>query len=146
MDAKRALFPAQSRFFPGQRWLNIVLRSLHLLGVAGMGAGFLVPGAGDAAWHGYLVLTLTTGVGVTLIDAWSDRGWLLQLSGQTILLKLMLLALIPLWPSGGPILFAAVILISAMVSHAPARLRHYAPFGERGAGGTESSRPNRPAR
>ena len=34
------LFPAESRQFYGQRWLNILLRSVHLLGVAGVGGGY----------------------------------------------------------------------------------------------------------
>jgi hypothetical protein len=121
---KRPADPAL-RFFPGQRWLNIALRSLHLLGVAGMGVGFLAPEVPDHAWRHYLMLTLVTGVGMSLIDAWSDRRWLVQLSGQAVLVKLLLLALIPLWPAAGPPIFAAVILLSAVVSHAPARLRHY---------------------
>ncbi len=116
------------RFFRGQRWLNIALRGLHLLGVAGMGAGYLVPGVERDAWFPYLVLTLATGVGMALLDAWSDRHWLTRLSGQTVLFKLLLLAPIAFWPAAGPALFAAVILISAMVSHAPARVRHYRPL------------------
>ncbi len=116
------------RLFRGQRWLNIVLRGLHLLGVAGMGAGYLVPGVERDAWLPYLVLTLATGIGMALLDAWSDRHWLAQISGQTVLFKLLLLALIPFWPAAGPALFAAVILISAMVSHAPAWVRHYRPL------------------
>jgi hypothetical protein len=116
------------RFFRGQRWLNIGLRGLHLLGVAGMGAGYLVPAVAQDAWLPYLVLTLATGVGMAMLDAWSDRHWLAQLSGQTVLFKLLLLALNPFWPAAGPALFTAVILISAMVSHAPARVRHYRPL------------------
>jgi hypothetical protein len=116
------------RFFRGQRWINIVLRGLHLLGVAGMGAGYLVPGSEPDAWLPYLVLTLATGAGMAMLDAWSDRHWLAQLSGQTVLFKLLLLALIPFWPAAGPALFTAVILISATVSHAPARVRHYCPL------------------
>jgi len=123
--------PAQAsvpRFFPGQRWVNIGLRSLHLLGVAGMGAGLLTPGILGDAWQRYLILTMVTGIGMTLIDAWSNRRWLVQLSGQVVLFKLLLLGLIPLLPAAGPALFAAVILISAFISHAPAWLRHYVPF------------------
>lgn len=123
--------PAHSsglRFFPGQRWINIGLRSLHLLGVAGMGAGFLVSGVPENAWYRYLILTLVTGIGMTLIDAWSDRRWLVKLSGQVVLFKLLLLGLIPLFPATGPALFGAVILISALISHAPAWVRHFAPF------------------
>lgn len=121
------------RYFPGQRWLNIGLRSLHLLGVAGMGAGFLAAGAAGNVWHHYLWLTLATGLAMTLIEAWSDRRWLAQLCGQAVLVKLLLLGLIPLWPAAGPGLFTAVILLSAVISHAPAKLRHYAPLSGPGS-------------
>ena len=118
----------QPRFFPGQRWLNIGLRSLHILGVVGMGAGFLTHQSPDDSFRLYLILTLATGLGMTLIDAWSNRQWLAQLSGQTVLLKLLLLGLIPLWPTAREALFILVILISAVVSHAPARIRHKRMF------------------
>jgi len=114
----------QPRFFRGQRWLNIALRSLHILGVVGMGAGFLTRQPPDDNFRLYLVMTLATGLGMTLVDAWSNRQWLAQLSGQTVLLKLLLLGLIPLWPDAREVLFVTVILISAVVSHAPARIRH----------------------
>lgn len=113
------------RFFPGQRWVNVALRGLHLLGVAGMGAAFLLPGRIDSAWHPYLLVTLSTGIAMSALDAWSDRMWLDQLSGQTMVAKLALLGIIPLWPAAGPVIFAAVILLSALISHAPARIRHY---------------------
>jgi hypothetical protein len=125
MGLKDRSQPSPPRFFPGQRWLNIGLRALHLLGVAGTGAALLVPVAADGPWRHYLMLTLATGVAMSLIDAWSDRRWLLQLSGQAVLLKLLLLGLIPLWPAAGPVLLAVVIILSAVVSHAPAGVRHY---------------------
>ena len=35
MNPLRAkLFPAESRYLPGNRWLNVALRTLHLVGVA----------------------------------------------------------------------------------------------------------------
>ena len=123
--SKRERGLPEPRFFPGQRWLNIILRSLHLLGVAGMGAAFLGAPAPHRGWNVYLFLTLATGICMTLLDAWSDRRWLAQLSGQTVLLKLLLLGLIPLCPAAREERFNAVILISAVVSHAPARVRHY---------------------
>jgi hypothetical protein len=89
-----------------------------------MGAGFLTHQPPDDNFRLYLVMTLATGLGMTLVDAWSNRQWLAQLSGQTVLLKLLLLGLIPLWPDAREVLFVTVILISAVVSHAPARIRH----------------------
>ncbi|MEA3274894.1 MAG: hypothetical protein U9Q81_06290 [Pseudomonadota bacterium] len=128
MKLRPRLFPPESRFFPGQRWINIGLRTLHLLGMAGIGAAFLVPGAADGAWHDYLWLTLASGLGLILIFVWSNGIWLIQLRGQAILLKVLLLALIPVWPSAGPALFAAVVLLSGIISHAPARVRYFSPF------------------
>jgi len=60
------LFPAESRQFYGQRWLNILLRSVHLLGVAGVGGGFLL-GVEDSRWMVFWILTLTTGVALSLL-------------------------------------------------------------------------------
>lgn len=125
MNLKGRLFPLPSRRLPGERWVNITLRSLHILGVAGTGAGFLVSGSDPHAWRPYLILTVSTGVGMTLVYIWTDRRWLLQICGQSVLVKLVLLGLIPVWPAAGPGLFAAVILLSGLTSHAPARLRHY---------------------
>jgi len=127
MPLKNRLFPAQSRFFPGQRWVNIGLRSLHLLGVAGLGAGFLYAGA-DESWRWYLHLTLLTGMGLSLLFFWSNGIWLVQLRGQLILFKVLLLALVPLWPAAALPLFAAVILISGVISHAPGDLRYYSLY------------------
>ena len=47
MHLKQLLFPAESRFLPGQRWVNILLRTLHLIGIAGLGGGFFYPSEGD---------------------------------------------------------------------------------------------------
>lgn len=127
MHLKSWLFPAKSRFFPGQRWLNIALRTLHLLGIAGLGAGFLYAGVDDA-WRGYLTLTLFTGFGLSLLFCWSNGIWLIQLRGQLILLKVLLLAAIPLWPAATLPLFASVILVSGLVSHAPADLRYFSLY------------------
>lgn len=125
MDLENEQRLPSPRFFPGQRWVNVALRGFHLLGVAGMGAAFLLPGRIDAVWHPYLLVTLITGIAMSALDAWSDRMWLDQLSGQTMVAKLALLGIIPLWPAAGPVIFALVILLSALISHAPARIRHY---------------------
>lgn len=130
MPLKSWLFPAESRFFPGQRWVNIALRTLHLVGIAGLGAGFLYAGVDDS-WRDYLTLTLFSGVGLSLLFFWSNGIWLIQLRGQLILLKILLLASISLWPEAAPALFVSVILISGLVSHAPADLRYYSLYHRR---------------
>lgn len=123
----RWLFPDESRFFPGQRWTNISLRTLHLIGLAGLGAGFLYAAA-DQSWRFYLYLTSLSGLGLMLISIWSNGIWLLQLRGQAILFKLLLLGLILIWPAWKMPLLLAVIVISGIVSHAPANVRYYSLY------------------
>ncbi len=124
MDLRHLVFPRESRFFPGQRWVNIGLRITHLVGLAGLGAGFLYSAA-DASWELYYSLTIYSGLGLSLLYAWSNGIWLVQLRGQAILFKLLLLALIPVWPDLDVTLFLIVIVISGFISHAPSSIRYY---------------------
>ena len=124
MQLKRLLFPEESRFFPGQRWVNIALRTLHLIGIAGLGGGFFYASEGDS-WRTFLDLTLWSGAGLTAIAVWNDGVWLVQLRGQAILLKLLLLGLMPLLPSLRLPLFLAILVISGVMAHAPASVRYY---------------------
>jgi len=130
---RRWLFPSESRFFPGQRWANITLRTLHLIGIAGLGGGFLYP-ALDETWRLYLQLTIISGAGLSLISICSNGIWLLQLRGQAILLKLLLLGLISLLPAFKLPLLMVIILISGYISHAPARVRYYSLWHRRQIG------------
>jgi hypothetical protein len=130
MSMKELLFPAESRLFPGQRWLNISLRTLHLIGVAGIGSGILYP-APEGASDLYLYLTLASGLFLSLVSVWSNAIWLLQLRGQAIILKLLLLALIPVWPGAGVWLLIMVIVISGYIAHAPGDVRYYSIYHRR---------------
>jgi len=124
MSLRQALFPATSRAFPGQRWSNILLRTLHLVGVEGQGAGALF-GVPQEAWNGYLWLTLVSGGLLMAIALWSSAVWLCQARGVAILLKLALLALIPLWPAAAAALLIAAVVLSGLVAHAPSTTRYY---------------------
>lgn len=37
MSLFRKLFPAENRSYPGKRWVETALRTLHLIGTAGIG-------------------------------------------------------------------------------------------------------------
>jgi hypothetical protein len=130
MGPRALIFPRESRFFPGQRWVNVLFRTLHLVGLGGLGAGFLYPAADDS-WRIYLDLVLLSGVGLMLISLYSNGIWLLQLRGQVILLKLLLLAMIPLFPGVTETLFILVILLSGWISHATGDVRYYSLFHRR---------------
>jgi len=130
VDLRHLIFPRESRFFPGQRWVNIGLRILHLIGVAGLGAGFLYPAADDT-WQLYYSVTLYSGLGLSTLYAWTNGIWLVQLRGQAILLKLLLLALIPYLPGLEIPLFLLVVVISGLISHATSNVRYYSLFHRR---------------
>jgi hypothetical protein len=103
---------------------------LHLIGVAGLGGGFLYSAEGES-WRYFLDLTIASGVGLVLISVWNNGIWLIQLRGQAILLKMLLLALIPLVPGLRLPLFLATLVISGIIAHAPANVRYYSLFHRR---------------
>lgn len=127
---RQAIFPAKSRFLPAHRWINISLRTLHLIGIAGLGAGFFYAGVDDA-WHNYFYLTLVTGLILALLSIWSNGIWLIQLRGQLILFKLLLLFMATLLPEMKFGLILLLIMLSSVVSHAPGEVRYYSLYHRR---------------
>ncbi len=125
MSLNPKFLPPAPRSFPGQRWLNIGLRGLHLLGVAGVAGGFLFDLPREA-WIFYWHLAAVTGVLMSLIYLWIDCDWITQLKGQVIVFKLVLLWLAVAWPPAQAPIFAVVILLSAFFAHAPAKVRSWA--------------------
>ncbi|MES9936993.1 MAG: hypothetical protein ABW153_11150 [Sedimenticola sp.] len=130
MVPRSIIFPRQSRIVPGERWLNVFLRTLHLVGMVGLGAGFLYAAADDT-WRLYLQLTLASGFALVLISVYTNGIWLVQLRGQMILLKLLLLAMAFWWPDWKLLLFILVVVISGWIAHAPARVRYYSLYHRR---------------
>lgn len=119
-------FPDVDRTFPGMRWANIVLRTLHLMGVAGMGGAFLyaVP---VSEWSPFFSLTLSSGLLLMLLAIWSNGIWLIQLRGVATIVKLVLLILAL---KGGlePAILFTIIAISGILAHAPGRVRYFLVF------------------
>ena len=130
------LFPAESRSLPGMRWLNIGLRTLHLIGIAGLGGAYFYTVPAEL-WQPYLWLTLLSGIGMVFLSLYSSAVWLLQLRGQLILLKLILLGFILLWPGLSWTLGVAVIVLSSVIAHAPGDIRYYSLWHRRRLEGLE---------
>lgn len=99
------------------------MRTLHLIGISGVGAGFLF-NATPAQWQPYMLLTVVTGMAMMWIEIWSDGIWLLQLRGLSTLLKLGLLALTFI-VGLEPLILISVIVIAGLISHAPGKVRYY---------------------
>ncbi|HEX9181606.1 MAG TPA: hypothetical protein VF859_14505 [Burkholderiales bacterium] len=124
MSLKDALFPPHHRHVPGRRWWMTGLRTVHLVGIAGIGGAYLL-GSAPPGWHTFLWLTLASGAGMVALEIWHNGIWLVQLRGIAVIAKLLLLGVLPLFPGSGAALFILVLVISGVVSHAPASLRHY---------------------
>ena len=77
------------RDFPGKRWFNLSLRTLHIAGIVLLG-GALLGGADTTAgaW-----LTLVSGLGMFASDTWANPAQLREVAGFGILAKLALVAL-----------------------------------------------------
>ena len=110
-----------------KRWTKISLRTLHLLAVTGVGGGILF-GLEKDLWINYWWLALVSGVLMMVIDIVSNPVWVVQVRGLAIFLKLILLAFLGSHPSLDGWLLAVIIIISAVISHAPGKLRYYSVY------------------
>lgn len=117
--------PPPPRLLPGQRWINITLRCIHLIAVAGVGGGYLY-GLPDAQWQPFWHWAAVSGGLLAALYIWTDAAWLLQLKGQVIVLKVGLLMLATVLPDWRTEMFMLVIALSGFFAHAPAWLRGYA--------------------
>jgi len=115
-----------------RRWLGIVLRTVHLMGVVWMGAGLMatpMQAGGPGAW-----LTLASGVALLFSELVDGRIALGELAGAVVLAKLAAVAWMAFGVAGGEgalPLFWAVMALSAISSHAPRDLRHWTPRARR---------------
>jgi hypothetical protein len=80
------------------------------------------------SWQAYWWLSVVTGVLIVAIDALTNRVWLIQVRGLAVYLKLVLLACLWKFPAWDVELLMAIIVLSAVISHAPSRLRYYSIY------------------
>ena len=125
MTLREWCFPDRARRVKGARALSVALRALHLTGVALLLGGHAYGASPDALFP-WLLLAVATGAGLIVPEvlAWG-LYWFALGKGMSVLAKLALLLAIPFfWEARVPILVVA-LLLSAVTSHMPARLRHY---------------------
>lgn len=127
---KNIFFPENSRSFYGKRWLDIILRTIHLMGLSGFSGGLLFH-ADKSIWLPYFLATILSGLAMLLLSVWSHGKWLIQNRGIAIIVKLFIFFLIPVFPGYEAFLLLSIILISGISSHAPAKFRYYSPFLKR---------------
>lgn len=108
------------RDFPGKRWLNVALRTVHLLGIVLFGAALL--GAGSIPLGA--ALTLASGLAMFAVDTWANPAHLREVAGFGMLVKLALIALATVQATLALPVFWTLIVLSTLLSHAPGNFRH----------------------
>lgn len=108
------------RDFPGKRWLNLGLRTLHIAGIVLLGSALL---GGTEASHGAWI-TFVSGLGMLASDTWANPQQLREIAGCGILIKLALVAVMALHVAMALPLFWIILIFSTLLSHAPGAIRH----------------------
>jgi hypothetical protein len=108
------------RDFPGKRWLNVALRTLHLLGIVLFGAALL----GSVSIPLGAAVTLVSGLAMFAVDTWANPAHLREVAGFGMLVKLALIALATVQATLALAIFWTLIILSTLLSHAPGNFRH----------------------
>lgn len=120
----RLIDPARSHCIPHARAWKIALRTAHLMATSLLLGGHAF-GAPTGELRRLLYVTIGTGVGLIILEAYPSLHFLVEGWGLLLLGKLALLCVIPFaWGSRIPLLLAVVALAS-IGSHMPSRFRHW---------------------
>jgi hypothetical protein len=117
------LFPAQYRYLPHNRLINLTLRSLHILSFAVLVGGhyFDQPVIELMPWF---QAALVTGGLMVLIELYGSFTFLIELRGLSVLLKLAILGAIPWFWDSRFLLLATVVILASYTSHMQGKYRH----------------------
>ena len=119
-----SMMPAKARDTSWKRWLNIVLRTIHAASVLLLAAALL--GGTDATLPA--LLTLLSGAAMLLTDILNKPSFIFEFAGIGMVVKLVLVALMKLFPSWSLHCFWLIFVFSMLLSHAPGSVRHWQPF------------------
>ncbi len=115
--------PAQPRDFPYRRTVRILLRSAHIFATGTLVGGyiFIQPAATLIPW---LWGSVVTGILLLATDLHAGVAVLREVRGVAVIAKVVLFMLIPVfWEARVPLL-VVILLIGAVSSHLPKRIRH----------------------
>ncbi len=121
------LFPPVPRGFPLRRTLRTALRAAHILTGGVLLGGVLFDQSPQALtpWvHGMLL----SGFLLFATDLYASLAVLCEVRGVSVLAKLGLTALVPVFWSARLELLTAALLLGAISSHMPGRYRHRVLF------------------
>jgi hypothetical protein len=104
-----------------KRLFKVIVRSIHLVGMAGVFGNALMQTSGPV----YLSIAVASGIVLVMMEASSGLIWFVQLRGVALYFKLLLLLLMHLKPEITIPCLIAVIVISGFMSHAPSWIRYF---------------------
>lgn len=108
------------------RWINVILRGLHLVAVILLGAALL--GAPQVSTQ-VASAVAATGFAMFALDIWRKPQHLRESAGIAVLVKLILVGWMVFDAASQHVLFWLIVAGSAIAAHAPARFRHAILFG-----------------
>ena len=114
--------PARPRASELERWLAVVVRSVHLAGVVWVGA-FVV--AAQTPARGAAMLMALSGALMLAMDLRAGRIAVREVAGAFVLLKLALVVWMVLDPGQSRWIFWSLLVGSSIASHAPKGFRHW---------------------
>ncbi|KLV05249.1 membrane protein [Photobacterium aquae] len=120
---------SETRFWI-QRLSKTAVRAFHILGIAGS-AGGIFYGVDKTLWLHWWIMAMVTGCLMVIFEIRQSRLWLIQLKGVLTFVKLAMIASFALVPQWKPELFIFVLLMSVVIAHGPAGLRHYSIWHRR---------------
>lgn len=118
------LFPPTPRHLPGERGINIALRTAHLMTTSVLvgGHAFKVPAHQLIL---FLYLTIASGAGLILLELYSSCRWIYLGKGVMVGMKIALVIAAGVWWEHRLVFLLLVVLIGSVGSHMPARFRYY---------------------
>ena len=107
--------------FKGKRWLKVSLRTLHLIGLAGISVSIATDNFDVISW----TITIISGLAILVLEAFSNLNWFVQVRALAIYIKIGLLIVLFFYPDYSWYILILIIIISGLVSHAPSAVRYY---------------------
>lgn len=118
------LCPDPPRRIPAHRALSIAFRTVHLATFGALLGGHIF-GVDSARLLPFLAVTIGSGAALMAIELASTFEWFLTVKGLAVLLKLVLLAMIPVFWNHRVSVLLIIVVVASISSHMPSRFRHY---------------------
>lgn len=121
------LFPKEPRDFSYRRGVRTALRAAHIFAAGTLLGGYIF-NQPVTVLEPWLFATVLSGLLLLATDLHASLAVLLELRGLGVLIKLVLLALVPVFWDARISLLIAALVIGAVTSHMPRQHRHKVLF------------------